>query len=154
MLQFREATIEDIDDITALFSDTITSVNTKDYSPQEIEAWAAGAEVKENWCRRLKDDYYVVAYQDSTLVGMACIDNDGYLDVIYVHKDYQGQGIASKLLSMMEDRAIRLGHDNITSDVSITAKPYFIHKGFRVIKPQLVLCRGVVLRNYNVAKQL
>jgi putative acetyltransferase len=54
----------------------------------------------------------------------------------------------------MEQKAMDDGHEIITSDVSITAKPFFLHKGYKIVKPQLVLCRGVVLRNYNVCKEL
>jgi len=86
------------------------------------------------------------------LVGMASLDQTGYLDVIYIHHEYQGQGIASDLLQRMENKAKENGLDMITSDVSIAAKPFFMKRGYVLKKPQLVLCRGVILRNYHVQK--
>ena len=144
----------DLNDITFLFRLTIQKVASKDYSPQEITSWSDGAKNTDNWLKRIDTHYFLLVKIENTLVGMASLDLEGYLDVIYVHPEYQGQGIASDLLSKMEQKAIDLGHDLITSDVSITAKPFFIHKGYHVLNPQLVLCRGVVLRNYNVSKQL
>ena len=85
---------------------------------------------------------------------MASLDKNGYLDVIYVHPDYQGMGLASALLAKMEEKAQEDGHEYVTSDISRTAKSFILHKGYEIIKPQLVLCRGVVLRNYNVRKKL
>lgn len=154
MLQYRRASIEDLEDITTLFRETITKVNARHYSPEEIKAWSEGADVSSNWYRRINDHYFIVGYDGDILVGMASIDDDGYLDIMYVHSDYQGRGIARHLLSMMESRAKLLGHATITSDVSITAKPFFESKGFVILRPQLVLCRGVVLRNYNVSKEI
>jgi putative acetyltransferase len=147
---YSQAKLSNMAEITSLFRDTIKTVNTIDYSSQEIEAWSKGADNIENWVRRIKTHYFILAKIKDKLVGMASIDDDGYLDVIYVDLQHQGMGIAKSLLNQMIDRAKSMGHKQIKSDVSITAKPFFIYKGFEIIKPQLVLCRGVVLRNYNV----
>ena len=148
------ATIDDLNDITNLFKQTIQTVASKDYSAQEIASWSEGAKNTDNWLKRIDTHYYLLVKIEDILVGMASLDKSGYLDVIYVHHEYQGHGIATELLSKMEQKAKEDGHDVITSDVSITARPFFLHKGYSVVKPQLVLCRGVVLRNYNVMKKL
>jgi len=151
---FAIATRNDLKEITHLFQQTIRSVASKDYSPQEIASWSDGAKNTDNWHKRIDTHYYLLVKSDDFLVGMASLDKTGYLDVIYIHHEYQGQGIASDLLSKMENKAREDGHMSITSDVSITAKPFFIHKGYSIVKPQLILCRGCVLRNYNVRKSL
>ncbi len=148
------ATIRDLNDITNLFRQTIQKVASKDYSPQEIASWADGDKYTDNWLKRIDTHYYLLVKIDDKLVGMASLDNLGYLDVVYIHHEYQGFGIASELLLKMENKAKEDGHKFITSDVSITAKPFFVRKGYVVVKPQLVLCRGVVLRNYSVMKKL
>jgi len=151
---FVLATRNDLNDITHLFRIAIEKTAGKDYSPQEIASWAEGDKYTDNWLKRIDTHYYLLVKIDEKLVGMASLDDSGYLDVMYVHPEYQGMGIASDLLSKMEAKAKKDGHTKITSDVSITAKPFFLHKGFAIVKPQLVLCRGVVLRNYNVFKEL
>jgi len=153
-ITFSLATRNDLHAITDLFSTTIVHVNKNHYSPQEIKAWAKGADNIDNWYNRIDNHFFLLAKIDDTLVGMASLDIHGYLDVIYVHKDHQGKKIASTLLKKMETKAREDGHEQITSDVSITAKPFFLHFGYTVIQPQLVLCRGVVLRNYHVSKAL
>ncbi|WP_367272630.1 GNAT family N-acetyltransferase [Bacteroides sp.] len=50
---------------------------------------------------------------------------------MFVHKDYQRRGIASFLLSMAEDYAIKHQIPIITSEVYITAKPFFESRGYR-----------------------
>ncbi|MEM9548595.1 MAG: GNAT family N-acetyltransferase [Bacteroidota bacterium] len=152
--KFAIATRNDLDAITNLFKITIENTARKDYSPQEITSWAEGAKYTDNWLKRIDTHYYLLVKVKDKLIGMASLDKYGYLDVIYVHPDYQGHGIASTLLYKMEEKAKADGHERITSDVSITAKPFFLHKGYSVIRPQLVLCRGIVLRNYHVYKTL
>ena len=144
------AKLSNIEEITSLFRDTIRTVNTKDYSPQEIEAWSQGADNLDNWKRRIETHHFILAKIEHKLVGMASIDKVGYLDVMYVHPRYQGLGIATNLLSKCIENAKSQELREVTSDVSITAKLFFLYKGFKIIKPQLVLCRGVVLRNYHV----
>lgn len=153
-ITFKIAKHSNLEEITSLFKYTITTINAKDYSPQEIIAWSKGADVTENWINRIDTHFFTLGYIESKLVGMASITDEAYLDIMYVHPDHQGMGIASHLLNKMIYRAKSLGHSQITSDVSITAKPFFLYKGFEVVQPQLVLCRGVVLRNYNVAYRL
>lgn len=148
------ATRNDLKEITNLFQQTIRSVASKDYSAQEIDSWSEGAKNTDNWLKRIDTHYYLLVKMDDVLVGMASMDKSGYLDVIYIHHEYQGKGIATELLSKMESKAKKDGHQKITSDVSITAKPFFVHKGYTIVRPQLVLCRGVVLRNYHVMKKL
>lgn len=151
---YRQATIGDKYSITELFRTTIQRVNVNHYSPQEIAAWSAGSESHDRWIDRINNHHFILSHDRDTLTGMASIDHLGYLDIIYVHHQYQGLGLASELLHQMETRCRALGHEEITSDVSITAKPFFLHKGFEIVRPQLVLCRGVVLRNYAVRKEV
>ena len=148
------AKLQDLEEITSLFRNTINTVNTNDYSPQEIKAWSQGADCLENWKIRIDTHHFILAKDKNTLIGMASIDKNGYLDVMYVHHKYQSMGIASTLLSKSIEHAKSQGHKEITSDVSITAKSFFLHKGFEIIKPQLVLCRGVVLRNYRIKRTI
>ena len=152
--EYSIATRNDLDAITFLFRHTIQTTASKDYSAQEIASWSEGAKNTDNWHKRIDTHYFLLAKVENKLVGMASLDKTGYLDVIYIHPQHQGHGLASTLLLKMEEKALEYGHNRITSEVSITAKPFFLHKGYSIVKPQLVLCRGVVLRNYNVKKTL
>ena len=52
------------------------------------------------------------------------MDDNGYLDRLYVHKDYQGKGIATLILNELEKHAILQGLSLIKTHASITAKPF------------------------------
>ena len=78
------------------------------------------------------------------------MDETGYLDRLYVHKDYQGQGIASAICDELERFAVG---KTFTTHASITAKPFFQHRGYRVVCKQEVIRRGVALTNFIMEKQ-
>ena len=92
-------------------------------------------------------DNTLVAIENSIIVGFGDIDSTGYLDRLYVHKDYQKQGIASALCDKLEN-----GFTKITTHASITAKPFFLHRGYKVVKEQQVERNGIFLTNYVMEK--
>lgn len=88
------------------------------------------------------------------IVGFASLADGDYVDILYVHKDFQKQGIASKLLSELERKAKTLEVDLIRSDVSITARPFFEHKGYVLLRVNINHIKGVNLINYKMTKKL
>ncbi|WP_309241946.1 GNAT family N-acetyltransferase [Brevibacillus daliensis] len=96
---------------------------------------------------------YVVERNDQ-IIGFGDLTHTGYVDRLYVHKSYQGQGVASSLINKLEAEALRLALDEMNTDASITAKPFFEHHGFQLIQAQSVERRGVVMVNYKMRKKL
>ena len=97
----------------------------------------------------------LVAWEQNSIAGFADIDlAEGYLDRMYVSKDFQRQRVATALLSQLEQAAKDAGCQKITSDVSITARPFFERNGFRVIRRQEVVRRDVTLVNFKMEKEL
>ncbi len=153
-INFREATQDDLPEITAIFRDTIRAVNSKDYSEKQIEVWSSGADKIKTWQDRIKKFYFLVAEIDQQIVGFSYLKNGNYLDGLFVHKDFQRQTIASKLLRIMESRVSMNGFDTIKSDVSITALPFFDSHFYEVEKKQKKSLKGLVFENYIVYKDL
>ena len=154
LLTIRKATSFDLDDITQLFSETIEAVNANDYSPQQINAWKKGAFNKDKWLKKIFEQYFLVCVTKNKIVGFGSITTEGYLDFMYVSKDHQGRGVASKIYDSLEKFAIDNAIEKIISDVSITAKPFFERKGFEVLQQQQVDIDGIELTNYKMQKRL
>ena len=92
----------------------------------------------------------IIATESGKIVGFGDMDETGYLDRLYVHKDYQGQGIASAICDELERFA---AGKTITTHASITAKPFFQHRGYRVVRKQEVIRRSVALTNLVMEKR-
>ncbi|WP_178987726.1 GNAT family N-acetyltransferase [Winogradskyella schleiferi] len=153
-IEIRQATVEDIPEITKIFRDTVTHINSKHYSEKQIKVWASGADDIEKWEERINKLYFIVAEIEQTIVGFAYLKNGNCFDGLFVHKDYQRQGIGSKLLRIIESQVMMNDFEVIKSDVSKTALPFFDNKYYEVIKIQKKNFKGLVFENYLVEKTL
>ncbi|WP_349947073.1 GNAT family N-acetyltransferase [Lacrimispora sp. BS-2] len=145
----REYNSKDIEEITALFYDTVHGICARDYTKEQLDAWASKDMDRDAWDRSLKEHHSLVAVKNGMIAGFGDMDDTGYLDRLYVHKDYQGQGIATLLCDRLE---AGFPGGTVTTHASITAKPFFESRGYRVFKEQQVERKGVILTNYVMKK--
>ena len=140
---------ENLQEIAQLFYDTVHSVNAKDYTGQQLDVWATGEIDRAAWNRSLLTHTTAVAIQEDCIVGFGDMAADGYLDRLYIHKDFQRKGIASAICSWLERR---VGSNRYVTHASITAKPFFEAIGYRVIRQQQVERQGIPLTNFVMEK--
>lgn len=139
-----------------LFYETVHSVNLKDYSPAEVEAWVPSTTPDlAQWGQRFLHQNTLVAEVNGHLAGFANLDEAGLnIDMVYTHKDFQGQGVASALVDRLEVQARKNGAMTISLAASITARPFFERRGYVHVSDNQVERRGVVLRNFIMQKVL
>ena len=135
----------DLSDIVQLFYDTVHTVNRRDYTEKQLEAWADGQIDLSAWNQSFLAHDTVVAVIDGQIVGFGDMDADGYLDRLYVHRDFQGMGVASSICDHLEGRS---GGRKFFVHSSITARPFFEKRGYQVIKEQQVERKGQLLTNF------
>lgn len=145
---------EDLVEIHKLFVETIQEVCIKDYDSSQINAWTSSINNKERWLKKVANQYFIVAQIENVIVGYASLECDNYFDFLYIHKNFQRKGIAKVLLDNIEMRAVEKNTDVITSDVSITARPFFERNGYIVRKTNTNVIDGVEIINYQMTKQL
>ena len=141
----------DCEVLANLFYLTIHTVNAKDYTKEQLNAWATYKIDLKKWNKSLREHYAVVAVENDIIVGFGDIDKSGYLDRLYVHKDHQRKGIATAICDTLEQS---VKSNKIVTHASITAKHFFEQRGFTVVKEQQVLRQGIALTNYVMEKQL
>lgn len=153
-ISIRHAQLSDLREMQEMFVDTIRAICREDYSPEQINAWTSAVGNTKRWNDKLTLQYFLIAEQGNKIVGYASLENNDYLDFMYVHKDYQRQGIANILYAEIEREAIKRKATALRSDVSITAKPFFEKKGFITLEPQTNIIAGVEILNYKMLKLL
>lgn len=153
-MNLRNFKDEDIESVLNLFYETVHSVNSKDYNKDQLKAWAPKELDKLKWIESLNKNYSIVAEEDNKIIGFGDIDSTGYLDRLYVHKNYQGKKVASKLINILEKYMFNKGVESIITDASITARPFFEKRGYKVIKEQQVELRGQVFTNFKMSKNI
>ena len=148
-MQLRKYRTSDCGHLAELFYHTVHSVNAKDYTKEQLDAWATGTVNLEEWDESFLKHHTVVAVKNNEIVGFGDIDDFGYLDRLFVHKDHQGEGIGTEICNELE---CLVGGKKITTHSSITAKAFFEHRGYRVIQEQTVIRNGISLTNYIMEK--
>ena len=149
-MRLREYQPSDCAQLAELFYQTVHSVNARDYSQEQLDAWASGEVDLKAWDASFRAHGTIIAVENGKIIGFGDMDETGYLDRLYVHKDYQGQGIASAICDELERFAVG---KTFTTHASITAKPFFQHRGYRVVCKQEVIRRGVALTNLVMEKR-
>lgn len=148
-MEIRKYRQSDCRELTELFYNTVHTVNAKDYTKEQLDVWATEQVDLEKWNQSLQEHYSIVAVENEVIVGFGDIDKTGYLDRLFVHADYQGKGIATIICNQLEQTV----EGNITTHASITAKPFFEKRGYKVVKEQQVERQGIYLTNFVMIKE-
>ena len=93
-MQLRPYRTADCAELAALFFDTVHTVNARDYTPVQLDAWADGQVDLAAWDKSFLAHRTLVAEDAGRIVGFADMDASGYLDRLYVHRDFRRRGAA------------------------------------------------------------
>lgn len=148
-MELRRYQQSDCEELAKLFYNTVHTVNAKDYTKKQLDVRATGQVDLAKWNLTLQEHYSIVAIENGVIVGFGDIDKTGYLDRLFVHADYQGRGIATAICNQLEQAVQR----DITTHASITAKPFFEKRGYKVVKKQQVERSGIFLANFVMEKE-
>ena len=95
-----------------------------------------------------------VALIDEQVAGFSDVSADGYIDMMFVSPRFARRGVASELLTILELRARKMSASRLSSNVSITARPFFESLGFHAVDEQHPVAGGVVMTNFLMTKEL
>ena len=152
-MQLRGYHPSDCPQLAQLFYDTVHTVNAGDYTPKQLAVWATGQVDLSVWDESLSSHNTLIAEEDGVIVGFGDMDGEGYLDRLYVHKEYQGKGIATAILKALDEKAAENGVTAFTTHASITARPFFERRGYRVLRENTEVRQGVALTNFIMEKR-
>jgi putative acetyltransferase len=128
---------------------------SKDYSPAQVAAWAPETVDLTEWNERRLTAHTFVATMQERVVGFSDVRDDGLLDMLFVHPDAGGHGIARALVAAVVSKARELGLSRLHTHASRTARPVFEHLGFTVERANMEnLIRGENLPNYDMSLDL
>lgn len=137
----------DFEAVSSVFRDTVKNVNIRDYSEEQCLAW-----IEKSECLKLRKKYLLrqttlVAESGGEIIGFGSIDESGYLDLLFVHKNFQNRGVATLLCNELEKN-----FKKITVYSSLTAKLFFEKRGYDVIDCEYAVCSDVELKRFKMLK--
>ena len=153
-----------------IFEQAILGIDEHIYSDKQKLAWCGIAEHNhdisyDKWAQRFAMTKPLVATDDND-VAIGFIEflahqnhlgehvmGQGYIDCLYVHPDYQHQGVAQRLYQLGVVASVKqqcIHH--IWVHASDVAKPFFSRQGFVCVAKQTAIRQGVELENWLMQK--
>lgn len=142
---------------TLLFSIYYSAIHgtaAKDYTSEQIEAWAPKDFDMSEWQKKIQELKPFVVELDGKIIAYADLQEKGYIDHFFVSAEYARKGIGSALMAHLHKTAKQFQIKTLYSHVSKTAEPFFTQHGFSVVKRNLVSVRGVEMENALMEKEL
>ena len=152
MVRIRNYQASDAKALWEIYFHTVRNINVRDYSQEQVEAWAPSDFDSELWQKCLHRIQPFVAEFDGRVVGYTDLQPNGLIDHFFCHHEYQGKGVGRALMEHVFQIGFVRGVSRYFSEVSITARPFYEHLGFTVVNEQEVEMRGVKLTNYVMEK--
>ena len=143
----------DLGSIMELFGRSVREIASHDYDARQIAVWAPATPEPRAWEKRLGTGVVLVAECDAELSGFLRAEENGYLDLLYVHPRFKRQGIGSRLVLELAHIASRRNWPRLYTYASITARPFFEQHGFHMLRSQTVEREGVLLTTFHMERQ-
>jgi putative acetyltransferase len=154
MIALREFRPGDEPALRAVFESAIHEVAIRDYTQEQVDAWAPRSWDPALWATRMQGIAPFVVERDGEIVAYADVQPNGYIDHFFVGARAGRQGIGGLLMRRIHERAAELGIAVLTSEVSRTAQPFYRHFGFEIVDRHSNLVRGVELQYAAMRKVL
>lgn len=124
------------------------------YSERERQVWSPERYDQAGWSAKLAEIEPWVAWDGDQVIGYADVQPTGYIDHFYVSGYAARRGVGTVLFDHLISEAQRLGVEQLSSDVSLSAEGFFERQGFRVRWRRTLKREGVALRNARMTRRL
>ena len=137
-----------------LFAQSIEELTAEDYDEDQRVAWAATAADAEAFAERLGSMVTLVVQVEGEYAGFASLKDNATFDMLYVHPYHAGKGIGTALADAIERIARGRGANEITTEASDTAVPFFEQRGYEGTQRNMMPRDDQWLPNTTMKKRL
>ena len=95
-MELRRYTGADAEATLSVFLRAIRETAADDYSPDQVAAWAAEHGDMAAWAASRQAAHTQVATIDGRVAGFTDLDDDGYVDMLFVDPDVGRRGVAAE----------------------------------------------------------
>lgn len=96
-----------------LFYQTIHIVNQKDYTPEQLQAWAPTRVAPAGWHEKFLHTFTQIAVLENKIVGFGNLERTGYLDCLYVHYAYQSVALQPQSVTNSNNTSCSREHNKL-----------------------------------------
>lgn len=155
-MKIRAYESRDAEALAALYVRSVEGIGPRDYSAEQVAAWAALGPSPERIEARSRDGRRMLVAVDAAdrLLAFGDLEADGHIHFLYCAPEAAGRGVTSALYDELERSARAQGLKRLYSEASEAARRFFAKKGFTVTAKRAFEIDGVPIHNYAVEKRL
>jgi len=129
-VRIRRATRNDGEHIWKVHTSAIRETCRSKYSEEEILAWTSRL-APDTYDSVIRGKAMYVAQHEDEVVGFGQLDVvKGEVEAVYVRPEFEGAGIGSRLLEMLETVAVECGVKRLFLDSSLNAVGFYQYAGY------------------------
>jgi putative acetyltransferase len=155
-MRIRRYETGDAGPLAALFRRAVEQIGSKDYTKEQVQAWAARVPSPAQIEARAADGRVTLIAVDDEDVPLAFgdLEQDGHIAYLYCAPEAAGTGVTAALCDALEQLARERGMDRLYAEASEAARRFFLKRGFAVVSRRDFEISGVAIHNYAVEKWL
>lgn len=153
-ISIRKYRIQDLSPVVRLFTDSVHELTAAAYDETQRYAWASRTPNLDTWQQRLESMETLVAEEGASLAGFISYEPNGTIDLVFTAPHFARKGIASALYLEAEQQLKDRGVNELHTESSVVARPFFESHGFEVMEEQRVTVRGAQFLRFNMRKSL
>ena len=123
MIKLRPYSPKDLEELYQLFYETVHRINCKDYTPEQVGAWAP-KEPLQSLVGDLEKNFTRVAVSENRIVGFIELTHEGLVKGIYTHHEMQGRGVGRLLIGAAIEEAKKEGHSRAPPRIEPHSSPF------------------------------
>lgn len=143
---------EYFNEVHELILSTIDTLNSKDYLPETIKIMKAWQN-EESLKKKFSEGAYFLALDDSKVIGIGGLVKEE-VSTMFVHPSYNRLGIGTKILGLIESKAIEKGIKKLSLGSTISAHNFYTKCGYKTIKRAIHKLDGNDFEAYEMEKEL
>jgi GNAT superfamily N-acetyltransferase len=134
LIHLRQATESDAPSLWVIRTEAIRQGCVGHYSADQIAAWSA-VPMPAAFIEAITQSVFLAAEWDGVLCGFGFMNPEtSEVEGIFVSPSFHRNGIGSRLLARLEDRARTLGLTQLTLNATLNAEPFYASSGYRIVE--------------------
>lgn len=132
--KIRSMRFNEFNTVAKLVYDSVHTLCVNEYTEEELDAWVPANMYMPAFRNSIGRCYAIVAVNsDKQIVGFMSTERDGYINRLYTHPDWVGNGIATALLKNTEEWARKRGINHLMLESSKSAETFYQKCGFQKV---------------------
>ena len=141
MIQLRPYSPNDFEEIYQLLYETVHRINCKDYTLNQVDAWAP-KEPPQSLVGGFDKNFTRVAILEDRSVGFIELTPVGFVKGLYTHHAQQGSGVGRLLMEAAIQEGKKRGLRELHVESSLTARFFYEKMGFIAVEEKIKQLRG------------